>query len=43
MLYYDRIDVAERIGVNKTNASKSVLFVQMLSFNQMSAIDDMIY
>ena len=22
MLYYDRIDVAERIDINKTNASK---------------------
>ena len=27
MLYYDRIDVSEGINVNKTNESKSVIFV----------------
>ena len=27
MLEYDRIDILERIDINKTNASKSVMFV----------------
>ena len=27
MLYFDRIDVSEGIDVNKTSASKSVIFV----------------
>ena len=27
MIYFDRIDVTEGIGVNKTSASKSVIFV----------------
>ena len=27
MLYYDRIDVSEGIDVNRTSASKSVMFV----------------
>ena len=27
ILYFDRIDVSERIDVNKTSPSKSVIFV----------------
>ena len=27
MIYYDRIDISERINVNKISASKSVIFV----------------
>ena len=50
MLYYDRIDVSEGINVNKTRASRKcyicqigISYVVVLSFNQMSAIDVMIY
>ena len=50
MLCYDRIDVSEGIDVNKTSASKEhvchywyFLNYSFLSFNQMSAIDVMIY
>ena len=31
MLEYDRIDISERIDVNKTNAPKNVIFV-IISF-----------
>ena len=50
MLYYDRIDVSEGIDVSKTSASKecdvfTIGFSQIsvLSFNQISAIDVMVY
>ena len=49
MLYFDRIDVSEEIDLNKTNDQKSLIFVTgisliiVLSFNQISAIDVMIY
>ena len=50
MLYYDRLDVSEGINVNKTSASKECHICHYwcflnygLSFNQMSAIDVMIY
>ena len=50
MLYSDRIDVLEGIDINKTNASKSVIFVTIgifwkkgLNFKHMDAIDAMIY
>ena len=50
MLYYDRIDVSERIDVNKTSASKECdvchywyFSISISSFKQMSAIDVMIY
>ena len=49
MLYLDRIDISEEIDLNKTNDQKSVIFVTgisliiVLSFNQISAIDVMIY
>ena len=55
MVYFDGIDVSEEIHVNKIIIikqanSKSVIFVtidifyiRVLSFNQMSVIDDMIY
>ena len=48
LLYYDRIDVSEGIDINKTSESK-VFFnywyfdIKALSFNQMSAMDAMIY
>ena len=49
MLYYDRIDVSEGIDVNKTSASKKCdichywYFLKVLSFNQMSPMDAIIY
>ena len=50
MLCFDRIDNSEDIDVNKTVHQQSVIFVAIsvsqiivLSFNQMSAIDAMIY
>ena len=52
MLYYDRIAVSEGIHVNKTNTPKEcfvchywyfVNFSFKLSFNEMSAIDVMVY
>ena len=50
MLYYDvlglRIDVSDRIDVNKTSASKGCDTCHcwyFLNYNQMSAIDVMIY
>ena len=54
MVYFDGIDVSEKIHVNKIIIKqanpKSVIFVtidifyiRVLSFNQMSVIDDMIY
>ena len=32
ILYYDRIDVSEGIGVNKISASKELLFVTISIF-----------
>ena len=50
MLHFDRIDISARIDVNKTSASKEYdichyryFLNYSLYFNQMSAIDDMIY
>ena len=50
MLYFDRIDVSEGTDVNKPSASKECdichtwyFLYYSLSFNQMSAIDVMIY
>ena len=50
MLYYDRIDISEGIDVNKTSESKEsdichywYFYIKALSFNQMSAMDAMIY
>ena len=50
MLYFDRIDVSERIDVNKTSLSKerdichySYFLSKGLSFNHMDAIGVMIY
>ena len=50
MLDYDRIDVSEGMDVNKEVHQKSVMFVTIgiswiivLSFNQMSVIEVMIY
>ena len=48
MFYYDRIDICDGNDVNKTSASKecdvlSLLVFIVLSFNQMSVIDVMIY
>ena len=47
MLYFDRIDISEGIDVNKTTASKECdichYFFIVLGFNQMPAIDVMIY
>ena len=50
MLCFDRIDNSEDIDVNKTVHQQSVIFIAIgvsqiivLSFNQMSAIDAMIY
>ena len=49
MLCYDRIDVSEGIDINKIRVSKERdichywYFLKVLSFNQMSAIDSMIY
>ena len=50
MLHYERITVSEGIDVNKQANQKSEIFVtigtssiKVLSFNQMSAIDFMIY
>ena len=50
MLCFDRIDNSEDIDVSKTVHQQSVIFVAIgvsqiivLSFNQMSAIDAMIY
>ena len=50
MLYFDQIDLSEGIDVNKTIESKECnichywyLSFKALSFNQMSAIDDMMY
>ena len=50
MLYYDRIDVSEEIYVNKTSESKECdichylyLLNKGFNFNQMSAMDSMIY
>ena len=49
MIYFDRIEVSEGNDVNKASASKECdiccywfLYI-VLSFNQMSAIDVMIY
>ena len=46
MLYYDRIDLIEGIGVSKTSAQKSAIFVTIgifqikgLSFNHMSTMN----
>ena len=50
MLYFDRINVSERIDVNKTIASKECdichywyFLIEALNFSHMSAIDAMIY
>ena len=48
MLYFDRIDVSEGIDVNGTSTSKKCdichyWYFLNLNFNQMSAIDVMIY
>ena len=49
MLYYDSIDVSEGIDVDKTSESKECdiccywHLLKVLSFNQMPAIDAMIY
>ena len=48
MLYYDRIDVSERINVNKTSASKKCdicryWYFLNYSFEFQTAIDVMIY
>ena len=48
MLYYDRIDVSKGIDVNKTSGSKECdvchyWYFLNFSFNQMSAIDVMVY
>ena len=48
ILYYDRIDVSEGTDANKTSASRECdichyWFFLNFSFNQMSAIDVMIY
>ena len=50
MLYFDRIDFSEGSDVNKISTSKKGDIYQYLyflnkglSFNQMSAIDEMIY
>ena len=50
MLYFDRIDFSEGSDVNKISTSKKGDICQYLyflnkglSFNQMSAIDEMIY
>ena len=50
MLYFDRIDFSEGSDVNKISTSKRGDICQYLyflnkglSFNQMSAIDEMIY
>ena len=32
MLEYDRIDISEGVDINKTNASKSVIFVIICTF-----------
>ena len=50
MLCCDRIDISEGIDVNKKANQKSVIFatigifyIKTLSFNQMSAMDAIIY
>ena len=50
MLYFDGIDISERIDVNKTMESKKCNFFHYwyfldkgFSFNQMSPMDTMIY
>ena len=49
MIYYDKIDVSEGIYVNKMSVSKECdichywYFLKVLSLNQKSAIDVMIY
>ena len=50
MLYFDRIDFSEGVDVNKIGTSKEgdicyywYFLNTGLSFNQMSAIDEMIY
>ena len=43
MSYCDRIDVSEGIDVNKTSASKECDVCLVLSLDQMSVIDVMIY
>ena len=50
MLYFDRIDVSQRIDVDKTSKSKEFnicccwyFHKKGLSFNKMSAMDAMIY
>ena len=43
MSYCDRIDVSEGINVNKTSASKECDVCLVLSLDQMSVIDVMIY
>ena len=43
MQYFDKIDVSEEIDVNKTSESKECDLIKALSFNQMSAIDIMVY
>ena len=49
MLYFDRIEASEGTDVNKTSTSKKCdichycfFLKKVLSFDQMSAIDDMI-
>ena len=50
MLCYDRIDVSEALDVNKTSKSKECdichycyFYLKVLSFNQMSEMDAIIY
>ena len=49
MLYFDRIDISEGTDIDKISASKECdicccwLFYIVLSFNQMSATDVIIY
>ena len=50
MLYYDRIELSERIDINKTSASKSCdichywyFLKHSFKFEQMSVIGAMIY
>ena len=40
MSYIDRIDISERIDVDKTSG---ISYIIVLSFNQMSTIDVMLY
>ena len=50
ILFFDSINVSQGINVNKTSGSKGVIFITIgifqlivLSFNQVSAIDVIIY